>query len=88
MKPIPTFKTSDEERDFWAIHDSTEYLSWKDAVINPLTPDLKPSTKTITLRISESLLANLKQMANRQDVPYQSLLKTYLSERVDKELNR
>ena len=86
IKPIPTFASEDEERDFWANHDSTEFVDWSNARRLTLR-NLKPSTKTISIRLPESLLDELKLLANRRDVPYQSLLKVFLAERVDKELH-
>ena len=84
-KQIPKFESEDQERDFWASHDSTEYLNWDRA--RRLTFDnLKPSTKTISLRLPEALLQELKLLANKRDVPYQSLLKIFLAERVEQEL--
>jgi predicted DNA binding CopG/RHH family protein len=84
-KKIPKFKNEDEERDFWATHDSTEYVDWKKAK-RIRFPNLKPSTKTISIRLPESLLDDLKVLATKRDVPYQSLLKIYLAERVRQEL--
>jgi len=84
-KTIPTFKNEDEERDFWSSHDSTEYLDWGKAERFTLS-NLKPSTKKISLRLPESMLEELKLLANKKDVPYQSLLKIFLAERIDKEL--
>ena len=85
MKKMPKFKNEKEERKFWATHDSTEYIDWSKASINPLLPNLKPSTKTITIRVSESLLNSLKVIANKKDVPYQSLLKIFLAEKIREE---
>ncbi len=84
-KKIPKFKDEDEEREFWAASDSTEYINWKQAKRVTL-PNLKPSVKTISLRLPESMLEELKLLANKKDVPYQSLLKIFLSERIEKEL--
>jgi predicted DNA binding CopG/RHH family protein len=87
LKPIPKFESEDEEREFWAKHDSTEHLDWSRA--RPAVfSRLKPSTQTISLRLPESLLENLKMLANKRDVPYQSLLKIFLAERVEEELRR
>ena len=86
IKPIPNFASEDEERDFWANRDSTEFVDWTSARRLTLS-NLKPSTKTISIRLPESLLDELKLLANRRDVPYQSLLKVFLAERVDKELH-
>lgn len=85
FKPIPKFKNEDEEEDFWATHDSTDYVDWSKAIINPVFSNLKPSTKTITIRVSESLLNSLKMIAHKKDVPYQSLVKIFLDEKVREE---
>ena len=85
LKKIPQFKNEDEEAKFWGTHDSTEYIDWSKAVVNPSFPNLKPSTKTITIRVSQSLLDSLKMLANKKDVPYQSLVKMYLDEKVKEE---
>ena len=84
-KPIPEFKNEDEEREFWAAHDSADYIDW-DQTERVVFPKLKPSTKTISLRLSESMLNEIRLLANKQDVPYQSLIKVFLRERIDKEL--
>jgi predicted DNA binding CopG/RHH family protein len=86
-KRIPEFKNEDEEREFWKAHDSTEYLDWREAE-RAVFPNLKPSTKTISLRLPESMLAELRQLANKRDIPYQSLIKTFLRERIDQEYRR
>ncbi|MGA2506622.1 MAG: BrnA antitoxin family protein [Chitinispirillaceae bacterium] len=83
-KPIPKFKNEKEERTFWSTHDSTEYLDWSKAR-KALFPKLKPSTRTISLRLPEFLLDELKSLANKRDVPYQSLLKVLLAEKVEEE---
>lgn len=84
LKPLPNFQTEDEEQNFWAEHDSAEYFDWSQAQ-RVTFPNLKPSAKTISLRLSETMLNELKVLANRMDVPYQSLIKMYLRERIDKE---
>ena len=84
-KPIPQFSSEDEEREFWAIHDSSEYLDWTKAEKNPTFSRLKPSTRTVSIRLPESLIAALKTLANKRDVPYQSLVKIYLAEKVKEE---
>lgn len=84
-KRIPKFKSEDEERDFWAKEDSTEYIDWGKAK-KVVLPNLKPSLKTISLRLPELMLAELKLLANKRDIPYQSLLKMFLAERIEKEL--
>lgn len=84
-KKLPQFRSEDQERAFWAREDSTEYVDWskgKRAVL----PRLKPSLKVISLRLPEALLAELKVLANKRDVPYQSLLKVFLAERIEQEL--
>ena len=87
LQPIPKFESEDQEREFWADHDSTDYIDWSQA--RPTTfPQLKPTTRTISLRLPEALLENLKILANRRDVPYQSLLKIYLAERIEEEIRR
>ena len=84
-KNIPTFKNEDEEREFWSQRDSTQYIDWDNAEKVRL-PKLKPSTKTISLRLPEFLLDEIKIIANKRDVPYQSLIKIFLKERIDQEL--
>lgn len=78
LKPIPKFKSEDEERDFWADHSALDYFDVENAIVNPVFPNLKPSNKTITLRLPESLLDRIKQEANKRDLPYQSYLKSKL----------
>lgn len=85
FKQIPHFKNEDEERKFWATHDSTEYVDWSKAE-RAVFPNLRPSTESISLRLPSYLLARIKQLANFKDVPYQSLIKIFLAERVAKEL--
>ena len=84
-KTIPNFKSEDEEREFWATRDSTQYLDWSKARKLVLS-NLKPSVKTISLRLPESMIEELKLLANKRDIPYQSLLKVFLAERIEKEL--
>lgn len=84
-KKIPTFVNEQDEKEFWLEHDSADYVDWTRA-IKVSMPDLKPSTKTISLRLPESLLADIKKLANKNDVPYQSLMKLFLAERVKSEL--
>jgi predicted DNA binding CopG/RHH family protein len=86
MKKVPKFKTEAEERDFWANADSSDYIDWSKAK-RVLLPNLKPSLKTISLRLPELMLEELKLIANKRDVPYQSLIKIFLSERLSKEIN-
>jgi predicted DNA binding CopG/RHH family protein len=84
LKPIPTFAAEDAERVFWDSVDSTEYVDW-DKVARVRLPELKPSTTTISLRLPEGMLEELKILANERDVPYQSLLKVFLAERIRQE---
>ena len=84
-KQIPKFEDEDEEREFWATHDSTDYLDW-DKAERAVFPKLKPSTKTISLRMSESMLNEIRLLANKRDIPYQSLMNVFLRERIDSEL--
>lgn len=86
FKPIPKFKTEDQEREFWAKHDSVDYVDWSKAD-KAIFPNLKPTTESISLRLPSSLLARIRQLANQKDIPYQSLMKVFLSERVKKELS-
>jgi len=87
LKEIPTFKNEDEEREFWTKAGSTEYVDWSKARIVRF-PNLRPSTTAISLRLPETLLTELKLLANERDVPYQSLLKVYLADRVAAERRR
>ena len=86
-KKIPKFKTEVEERKFWQQNDSSEYIDWADAE-EIVLPRLKPSTRKISIRLLESMIEELKLLANKRDVPYQSLLKIFLSERINSELNQ
>jgi len=79
----PEFKSESEERAFWQTHDSSEYVDWRAAQKVSL-PNLKPSTKTISLRLPVALLERIKIEANRRDMPYQSLIKAWLAEDVEK----
>jgi predicted DNA binding CopG/RHH family protein len=85
-KAIPTFGSEAEERTFWETHDSSTFVEWRNARV-AVFPNLKASTETISLRLPAALLAELKALANKRDVPYQSLLKVFLAERVDRETN-
>jgi len=84
-KKVPISKSEDKEREFWAKADSTEYVDWSRAR-RVILPNLKPSLKTISLRLPELMLAELKLLANKRDVPYQSLIKIFLAERLEREL--
>ena len=85
-KKIPKFKSEAEERLFWQKQDSSTYIDWTNAE-EVVLPRLKPTTKAISIRLPESMIEELKVLANKRDVPYQSLLKIFLSERIDAELH-
>jgi len=85
-KKIPRFETEDEEREFWATHDSTHYIDWRKAK-RVRFPELKPSEKSISIRMPKFLIEDLKLLANRRGIPYQSLMKELLAEKVEKELS-
>jgi predicted DNA binding CopG/RHH family protein len=86
-KRVPEFRSEDQEREFWATQDSTEYIDWSQAKRRRLA-DLKPSLRTISLRLPVSMIKDLKVLANKRDVPYQSLLKVFLAERLAQEHRR
>ena len=83
-KVIPHFANEDEERRFWAKHDVLDYFDWSKAA-QPAFPSLKPSTTSISLRLPVSMLEELKALANKRDVPYQSLMKVFLAEKIEQE---
>lgn len=85
LKALPVFKSEDDERDFWATHSSVDYIDWSKARWS-VFPNLKLSTDTISLRLPAWLLAQVKTLANKRDVPYQSLMKIYLAEKVREEM--
>lgn len=85
LKKLPKFSSEQQVRDFWADHDSTDYIDWSKAGL-AVFPNLKPSSKTISIRLPESLLESIKLLANKRDVPYQSLLKILLAEKVQEAL--
>jgi len=84
FKKLPVFKSEDEERDFWSTHSSTDYFDWSKAE-RVVFPNLKLTTESISLRLPVTLLSQLKRLANAKDVPYQSLMKIFLSDRVKQE---
>lgn len=86
-KAIPKFKNEAAERRFWATHDSADYVDW-DRGSRVVLPELKPTQKTISLRLPAMMVAELKRLANKRDVPYQSLLKMFLAERLEEESRR
>lgn len=81
-KQIPVFKTEAEERAYWESHTSSDYLDWSKGQRVSM-PNLKPSTKTISLRLPEGLLDRIKIEANKRDMPYQSLIKVWLARNVE-----
>ena len=81
LKAVPQFANEAEERTFWEKHDSTDYLDWTKAQ-RAVLPNLKPTTKTISLRLPQHLLDSIKAAANSRDVPYQSLIKVWLQEKL------
>ena len=86
LKKIPDFKSEAEEAEFWNTHDSGEYIDWSKAE-EAVFPNLKLTSESISIRIPGPLLAHIKALANEKGVPYQSLMKVYLSEKVDEELH-
>ena len=87
LKKIPVFKNEDEERKFWTNQDSSKLVDWKKSEKHTFS-NLKPSTKTISLRLPEFILDELKLIAHKRDVPYQSLIKMFLKDRIDQELRQ
>jgi predicted DNA binding CopG/RHH family protein len=86
-KAVPRFRSEDEERDYWSSHDSTDHLDWSKARSAQL-PTLRPTLRTISLRLPEAMIQQLKVLANKRDIPYQSLLKQFVAERLERELAR
>ena len=84
-KKIPGFRSEDQERGFWGKADSTGYVDWG-AAKRVVLPNLKPSQRTISLRLPSMMLAEIKRLANKRDVPYQSLMKVFIAERLAEEL--
>jgi predicted DNA binding CopG/RHH family protein len=86
LKKIPMFKDEAHEAAFWAEHDSAEYIDYANAR-RVIFPNLKPSLRTISIRLPESLIEHLKVLANKRDIPYQSLMKIFLAEKVEEEMH-
>ena len=84
QKKIPEFKSESDESEFWSKKDSTEYIDWSKAE-RVVLPELKPTTKSISIRLPEIMLNSLKTIANKMDIPYQSLIKMFLQEKISKE---
>jgi len=87
LKKVPSFKSERAEREFWRKHDSADYLDWRKALPLRLA-ELKPSTRSISIRLPESLIQDIKVLANKRDIPYQSLLKLYVAQKVEEELRQ
>ena len=86
-KIIPKFPSEDKEREFWTNHDATEFIDFSQAK-STLFPNLKPSGKSISIRLPKTLLDSIKVLANKKDVPYQSLMKIFLAEAVEREIHK
>lgn len=86
-KELPKFKSEMEERKFLEDHDSTDFLNWEDSQVARF-PKLKPTTKSISIRLPQDLIDDLKILANKRDVPYQSLLKIFLAEKIEDEFGK
>lgn len=84
LEKIPEFRSEEEEFEFWSTHDSTEYIDYSKGK-KVVFSNLKPSVKTVSIRLPEFLLSHLKVLANKRDIPYQSLMKMFLMERIEKE---
>lgn len=87
FKKIPNFENEEMEQEFWGNNDSSEYIDW-DKAEKVTLPKLKPTLKTISIRLPEIMLEELKLLANKRDVPYQSLMKIFIAERVEQELHK
>jgi predicted DNA binding CopG/RHH family protein len=85
IRKIPKFESEDQERDFWASHDSTDFVDWRQAERVQL-PNLRPTTRTISIRLPEPMIERLKVLANKRDIPYQSLLKMFVADKIEEEL--
>ena len=86
-KQLPKFDSEEQERSFWAEHDSADFVNWSDAQRRAF-PNLRPTLRTISLRLPEAMIGHLKVLANKRDIPYQSLLKQFLAERLQRELSK
>ena len=87
LKAVPKFESEEQEREFWATHDSSDYLDWSQATRHTF-PRLRPTLRTISIRLPEAMIGQLKVLANKRDIPYQSLLKQFLAERLQVEQSR
>jgi len=84
-KQIPSFPSEEKEREFWADHDATDFIDFSQAQ-QALMPELKPTLRTVSIRLPEPLLESLKVLAHKRDIPYQSLMKVLLAEGIEREL--
>lgn len=84
LKPIPKFKSETDEREFWQTHDSTKYLDWSKAKRGVMFPNLKLTTKPVTLRLPAGMIDRLKVEAHKIDIPYQSLIKKLIFDGLQK----
>lgn len=84
LKKVPKFENENEEREFWLTHDSSDYIDWTKAE-RVAFPNVKPTTQSISLRLPLWMLESIKTTANQQDVPYQSLIKVWLNERLEQQ---
>jgi predicted DNA binding CopG/RHH family protein len=84
---MPRFENEDQEREFWAARDSTDYVDWRQAKRLKLS-NLRPTTRTISIRLPEAMIERLKILANKRDVPYQSLLKMFVADKIEEELRQ
>lgn len=87
LKKIPKFRSESEERKFWINNDTADYFDWAKAKKLSF-PNLKPSVRSISLRLPEAMLNDLKVIANKKDIPYQSLIKIFISEKIKDEHTR
>ncbi len=85
IRKIPKLESEDQERDFWASHDSVDFVDWRQAERVKL-PGLRPTTRTISIRLPELMIERLKVLANKRDIPYQSLLKMFVADRLEDQL--
>jgi len=83
-KTLPKFQNEEQEREFWAHHDSADYLDWSHAK-RVVLPNLRPTSQAISIRLPKAMVEQLKLLANKRDVPYQSLLKMFVADRLKAE---
>jgi len=88
MKTIPKFSNVSSEKEFWLKNDSSDFIDWKNSKKNVSFANLKPSIKSISLRLPETMLSDIKILANKKDIPYQSLMKVFLSQKIFEEFKK